>query len=97
MDVRTVLGEVAKASDKTAKRVMQDFIEGTRTIYDAHEILQATGKTTDNYKHIKKFQELICDSETQKAIRLESTSNKDLIFQLKKIQKELEKLLKDYK
>lgn len=97
IDVRNVLGEVAKANDKTAKRVMQDFIEEKRTIYDAHEILQATGKTTDNYKHIKKFQELICNSDTQTAIKLESTSNKDLIFTLKKIQKELDKILKEYK
>ena len=97
MDVRTVLGEVAKASDKTAKKVMQDFIEEKRDIYEAREILQATGKTTDNYKHIKKFQELICNTDVQNAIKLESTSNKDLIFTLKKIQKELDRLLKEYK
>ena len=97
MDVRTVLGEVAKANDKTAKKVMQDFIEEKRDIYDAHDILQATGKTTDNYKHIKKFQELICNTDVQDAIKLESTSNKDLIFTLKKIQKELDRLLKEYK
>lgn len=97
IDVRNVLGEVAKANNKTAKRVMQDFIQEKRTIYDAHEILQATGKTTDNYKRIKKFQELICDSDIQADIKLESTSNKDLIFTLKRIQKELNKILKECK
>ena len=94
MDVRTVLGEVAKASDKTAKKIMQEIIDGSVDIYDGHEQLKATGKTTNTYKHINKFRETIVSDDFQKALLLEATSNSSIQFELKKIKKAVDDILK---
>lgn len=93
MDVRTILGEIAKAKDKTANKIMLDIIEGKTSIYDGHEKFEATGKASNGYKRIKKFHDLIDDDDFQKALLLESTSNKSVVFELKKIQKAVNKLL----
>lgn len=95
MDVRTVLGEVAKSKDKTAKKIMQDIIDGKTSIYDGYDKFKATGKASNGYQRIKKFHELIDDDDFQKALRLEATSNTSIAFELKKIQKAVDKLLKD--
>lgn len=95
MDVRTVLGEVAKAKDKTATKIMQNIIEGKTSIYDGHEKFKATGKASNGYQRIKKFHDLIGDDDFQKALLLEATANKSVAFELKKIQKAVNKLLND--
>lgn len=95
MDVRTVLGEVAKAKDKTATKIMQDIIQGKMTIYDGHEKFKATGKASNGYLRIKKFLDLIEDDAFQRALLLEATANKSVAFELKKIQKTVNKLLSD--
>lgn len=94
IDVRQVLGEVAKAKGKTATRIMKGFIEGSVDIYDGHEQLKATGKTTNTYKHINKFRESIVSEEFQKALMLEATTNKDIKFELSKIRKAVDEILK---
>lgn len=94
MDVRTVLGEVAKASDKTAKKIMQQIIEESVDIYEGQERLKATGKTTNTYKHVNKFRELIVSDDFQKALFLEATSNSSIQFELKKIRKAVDDILK---
>ena len=94
MDVRQVLGEVAKTKGKTATRVMKGFIEGSTNIYDGLEQLKATGKTTNAYKHINKFRESIVSEDFQKALMVEATSNKDIKFELNKIKKAIDDILK---
>lgn len=95
MDVRTVLGEIAKAKDKTATKIMQNIIQGHISIYDGHEKFKATGKASNGYQRIKKFHDLIDDDDFQKALLLEATSNKSVAFELKKIQKAINKLISD--
>lgn len=95
MDVRTVLGEIAKAKDKTATKIMQDIIHGNMSIYDGHEKFKATGKASNGYQRIKKFHDLIGDDDFQKALLLESTTNKSVAFELKKIQKAVNKLIQE--
>lgn len=95
MDVRTVLGEVAKAKDKTATKIMKDIIEGRTSIYDGHERFKATGKANNGYQRIKKFHDLIEDEDFQKTLLLEAASNKSVVFELKKVQKTVNKLLND--
>ena len=95
MDVRTVLGEVAKAKDKTATKIMQDIISGNTSIYDGHEKYKATGKTSNSYQKIKKFHDLIEDDDFQKALLLEGTSNKSVAFELKKIHKAVSQILNE--
>lgn len=95
MDVRTVLSEIAKPKDKTATRIMQDIITGKTDIYTGHDRLKATGKASNSYQKINRFRELVTDSDFQKNIKLEATTNSSVAFELKKIQKAIEKLIKD--
>jgi len=97
MDVRVVLGEVAKSTSKPAKKIMQDIIEGKTTIYNGHDDLRATGKISNAYQKINKFRELIYDADFQKSMKLEATSSNNIEFELKKIKKAVEELLKDFK
>lgn len=95
MDVRTVLSEIAKTPGRTANKVMEDIIAGKTSIYDGLDRLKATGKTTDNYKHIDKFYKLISEDDVQTSIKLEATTNHDIAFKLKQIRKVVDKLIKD--
>ena len=95
MDVRTVLGELAKAKDRTATKIMQDIIHENTSIYDGYEKFKATGKASNGYQRIKKFHDLIDDDDFQKALLLEATTNKSVAFELKKIQKAVNKLIND--
>lgn len=95
VDVRDKLGKLAKATDKTAKKIMQSYISGDTDVYDAYDKYQSTGKISDGYQRIKKFRELVVDTSFVKAVKIESTHNKDVAFELKKIYKAIEKLLND--
>ena len=95
IDVRNVLGRVAKSGDKVAKRVMQDVIDGKTDIYSGLDKYKATGKASDGYQRVKKFHDLVTDVDFQKALLFEATSNPSIAFELKKIQKAVEKMLKD--
>ena len=95
MDVRTVLGEIAKAKDKTSTKIMQDIIQENISIYDGHEKFKATGKASNGYQRIKRFHDLIDDDDFQKSLLLEATTNKSIAFELKKIQKAVNKLIQD--
>lgn len=95
MDVRTVLGEIAKAKDKTSTKIMQDIIQENISIYDGHEKFKATGKASNGYQRIKRFHDLIDDDDFQKSLLLEATTNKSIAFELKKIQKAINKLIQD--
>ena len=95
MDVRTVLGEIAKAKDKTSTKIMQDIIQKNISIYDGHEKFKATGKASNGYQRIKRFHDLIDDDDFQKSLLLEATTNKSIAFELKKIQKAVNKLIQD--
>ncbi|NJD02291.1 MAG: hypothetical protein FIA99_06775 [Ruminiclostridium sp.] len=95
VDVRDLLGTVAKGTDKTAKRLMQEVIEGKISIYDAHDRFEATGKTGGAYTKVKKFRETFTDDDFQKKMKTEAASTKDIAFELKKIKQAIEKLLKD--
>ncbi len=95
VDVRDLLGTVAKGTDKTAKRLMQEVIEGKTSIYDAHDRFEATGKTGGAYTKVKKFRETFTDEDFQKKVKTEAASTKDISFELKKIKQAVEKLLKD--
>lgn len=95
VDVRDKLGKLAKATDKSAKKIMQSYINGETDVYNAYDKYQSTGKISDGYQRIKKFRELVSDSNFAKAVKNESTNNKDVEFELKKIKKAVDKLLED--
>ena len=73
----------------------EDIIAQKVTIYEGHDRLIATGRTTDNYKHIEKFYKYISDTEVQNKVKLEATTTRDIKFKLRQINKVIDKLLKD--
>ena len=92
-DVRT-LEEIAKSNSKPAKKIMQDYIDEKESLYDGYDKLKSTGKTTHAYKQINKFPNIICDEDFNKNLLLEATTNGDIKFELKKILKQVEDILK---
>ena len=94
-DVRDVLSDIAKTSGREATKIMEDIIAQKVTIYEGHDRLIATGRTTDNYKHIEKFYKYISDTEVQNKVKLEATTTRDIKFKLRQINKVIDKLLKD--
>lgn len=94
MDVRNVLGEIAKSGDKIAKKIMQEIIDGSVDIYEGHEQLKATGKITSTYKHINKFRNTIVDVDFQKALLAEAVANKSIPYELNRIKKVVDELIK---
>ena len=88
-----MFGEVAKAKGKTATKIMQDIIEEKVDIYDGHERLKATGKTTNTYKQLANSTSLLQTRISKNSLLLEATTNKDIKFELRKIQKAVNELL----
>ena len=95
IDVRDVYGKIAKSTSKDAKKIMQRIVDKEISIYDGHERLAATGKTGNAYQKVKKFREVISDDDFKKTLRLEASATNDVRFELKKIQKSIESLLKE--
>lgn len=95
IDVRNVYGEIAKSTSKEAKKIMQKIVDNEINIYDGHERFAATGKTGNAYQKVKKFREVISDDDFKKTLKLEASATNDVQFELKKIQKTVEGLLKE--
>ena len=95
IDIRDILGTVAKGTDKTAKRLMKDIIAEKSSIYDAFDRFESTGKTSGAYIKIKKFREIVVDNDFQNKVKLEASSTSDIRFELKKIKSAIDKLLKE--
>lgn len=95
VDVRNQLGTLAKGTDKTAKRLMQELINGKISLDDAHDRYESTGKTGGAYLRVKKVLLTFVDDDFQKKVKIEAASTRDMAFQLKKIKLIVEKLLRD--
>lgn len=98
-DIRDKLGKIAKATDKTSKRIMKDIIEGAVSIEQGYERFEATGKSGNSYKKIKDFRNLMTDAEFIQAIKRESADNKEqansIALELKKINQAITRLLRE--
>ena len=92
-DIRDKLAKVAKATDKTSNRIMRDFICEKVDVYDAYTRFEATGKSGNNYNKIKNFRSLMTSDDFKLALKTESVDNNNIAFELKKIKKEVDKLL----
>ena len=97
VDVRDKLSQISRSESRDAKKIMQSFIDETRTLDEAWEVLEATGKTGSVYKKIEGFRKLVTDEEFPKRVMQEATSNSSIRFEINKIYKALEKLLNDLK
>ena len=90
-DIRK-LGDMAKVSTKSAKKIMYQVALGKKSIYDGYEEIKDTGAMDDVVKKIEKFRAAVNDEgfETQCVV------HKDLgkiQYGLKEIKKAVEKLL----
>lgn len=94
-DVRDLLGAIAKGTDKTSKKLMNDVIEERISIYDAFERYESTGKTGGAYTKVKKIRDAFVDEDFQKKVKSEAASTADIALELRKIKQVVEKLLKD--
>lgn len=94
-DIRDKLGKIAKASDKGSNRIMRDYINESVDIDKAYTRFEATGKSGNNYGKIKDFRVLMTSDEFLTSLKAESVGNASISFELKKIKKALDKLLKE--
>ena len=94
-DIRDKLGRIAKASDKTAAKIMRDIIEGSSSLDQGYARFEATGKSGNSYKKVKEFRDLMTDEEFLLSLKREAAGNKAMSLELKKISKAITKLLKE--
>lgn len=94
-DIRDKLGKIAKATDKSSNRIMRDYIAGSIDVDEAYTRFEATGKSGNNYGKVKGFRVLMTSDDFIKSIKAEASGNPAIPFELKKIKKALDKLLKD--
>lgn len=94
-DIRDKLGKIAKATDKTSNRIMRDVIEEKTDIDDAFTRFEATGKSGNNYAKIKAFRSLMTSDDFKTALKAESVGNNTILFELRKIKKEIDKMVKE--
>lgn len=94
-DIRDKLGKIAKASDKTSNRIMRDVIAGKTDIDEAYIRFEATGKSGNNYIKIKEFRSLMTSDEFRRALKAEAVGNNAILFELKKIKKEIDKMINE--
>lgn len=95
-DIRDKLGKIAQATDKTSKHIMKDIIEGRSDLDDAYIRFEATGKSGNNYVKIKEFRSFITSDEFKTALRAEAVGNNSILFELKKIKKEIDNMVKEF-
>ena len=92
IDVRK-LGEIEKVGDKLSKKMLRDIAAGKESLYDAYDIVQSTGKMDNNFHTISNFRKKITDKDFAKRI-VDDEKVGDIVFELKKINKQIEMILK---
>lgn len=94
-DIRDKLGKIAKSTDKTSNRIMRDYIAGSIDIDDAYTRFEATGKSGNNFRKIKDFRVLMTSTDFINSLKAEANGNPSIPFELKKIKRELDKLIRE--
>lgn len=94
-DIRDKLGKIAQAKDRTSNRIMKDVIAGRADLDEAYFRFEASGRSGNNYKKLKEFRTLMTSDEFKKTIKAESVGNNTICFELKKIKREVDKLIKE--
>lgn len=94
-DIRDKLGRIAKSSDRVSNRIMRDVIEGKEDIDGAYARFEATGKSGNNYNKIRDFRTLMTSDEFRTALKAEAVGNNTILFELKKIKREIDKMVRE--
>ncbi len=93
VDIRHKLGGIAKVTGKTAKRIMKEIAEEKTDIYGGYEHIEDTGKTGSIYQNLNKFRQKIMEEGFKDKMKNEDV--KQIKFELSKIKKTVDELLKD--
>ncbi len=94
VDIRDILGGIAKVNSKTSKKIMAKVAAGEISIYEGFERVEDTGKTGHAYQALKKFRDKISEKSFEKD--LEKSDIGTVRFELKRIHQKIETLLKKY-
>lgn len=96
MDLRDKLGAIAKDNSKDSAKLVNAFVSGDMDLDEAFEAFHDTGKDEDTYKIVKKFRDKVYDENTLKQMKKAVAEGNDKItFELKKIKRRIETLLKE--
>ena len=95
IDIRYKLEPLAKTTGKKASKIIKSFINGDNSLDDCFDELQSTGRTGNIYQFLSKFRTKIKDNETKQILdNLSSEEKTQCIFELKRINKELDRIIK---
>ena len=89
------IGELGNLNNKERKKATEGIVSGEQSFVEAYETVAETGRFDDALKKVRKFKTNISDDSFEKqVIALDGTAKKDIIFDIKKIQKRLASILK---
>lgn len=94
LDIRNVLGGIAKVQDKESNKIMRDIADGKLDIYEGFQIIEDDGKSGKVYQTLKNFRKKINEEDFSKRMMNENTSQ--VKFELSKIEKTIKILLKKF-
>lgn len=96
-DIRDKLAPIAKSSGKASARIMRDFIDGNLDIDEAFTRFVATGRSGENYSKLKEFRTLITSDDFVEHLEAEAIENKNIAFELRKINTAAERIINNLK
>jgi len=91
-DVR-LLAKVAKVGDKQSKKLMNSYLDGDVTVYDAYDAMDQNGKLDSSVNKLKAFRQYVCSDSFEKNARSSVETYKNARFEVEKIQRRLKQLL----
>lgn len=94
-EIRDKLAKIAKATGVSTSRIMRDYIDEKIDISEAYVRFEATGRSGNNYNKLKEFRTLITSDDFINAIEAEAVNNDNIRFEMKKIKREVDKILND--
>lgn len=92
LDIRNVLGGIAKVQDKESNKIMRDIADGKLDIYEGYKIIEDDGKSGKVYQTLKSFRKKINEEDFSKRMMNENVSQ--IKFELSKIEKTIRMLFK---
>lgn len=95
IDIRNKLGVIAKVESKVANKIIREIANGKIDIYEGFERIEDTGKINNIYQILYKFRVKINGDEFWRHLKLEDLNQ--IIFELSKIQKTINNILKTIK
>lgn len=94
VDIRNKLSVIARDSGKPAKKIMKNIIACKISLDDGFQEFEGSGRANDAFQTLKKFREKIERVDFQKKVKIGDVGA--IKLELKKIEKAVSKLLKEF-